>query len=248
MWRLQVDFKEDSVYHQFSAEDRALIDERLRFEITKVSTGNHIPIIDISTQLTAKIPDLKKPYRHLLDRGEMGRRIAQKGETLCRVTGASRGEAVRIFDATGGLCREAQLMSASGAHIWSSERSLPLYLLSKQALHQAGSKVHLIFGEARLALSSKIEPHTVYLDPMFPEAKKSAAVGKEAMILRAFAEQSDLEEESKLLEWAMSTAVCRVVVKRPLKAPVLAKVSPTASVRGKAIRFDIYGKRKLPKS
>ena len=175
----------------------------------------------------------------------MGRRVSQSSETLCRVTGASRGRVVKIHDATAGLCREAHLMASCGALVSASERSLPVYLIAKEALHRAGSTVQLGLYESG---QSRVDAHVIYLDPMFPKSSKRAAVGKEALLLRAFAERSMVENESQLLEWGLDNAVCRVVVKRPIKAEFLGGRKPTASVNGKAIRFDIYGKSKLPKS
>ena len=250
-WHLsaKVSLSEGLLRDVFSHSDHALINDRLALESRYRREGESValPKLILSESITAIIPHLKHPYEHSLDQGKIGRRISQRGETLCRVTGASRGQGMKIFDATGGLCREAHLMSSSGAKVWSSERSLPLYLLSKYALHIARSDVQLTFGEASAALTPSVEPHTVYLDPMFPESKKRAAVGKEAMVLRAFAAQDGDVEEEALLEWALDTASSRVVVKRPLKAPSLLGRQPTSSVRGKAIRFDLYGLRKLPK-
>ena len=85
----------------------------------------------------------------------------------------------------------------------------------------------------------------IYLDPMFPSRTKQASVGREAQILQAFA-TPDHPHNDQLLTWALDTATRRVVVKRPIKASPLAGPLPTSAVKGKAVRFDIYGKRKLP--
>ena len=85
----------------------------------------------------------------------------------------------------------------------------------------------------------------IYLDPMFPTKTKRAAVGREAQVLQAFA-TPDSPQDDQLLTWALDTALRRVVVKRPIKAPPLAGPHPTSAVKGRAVRFDIYGKRKLP--
>ena len=161
------------------------------------------------------------------------------------MTGASRGRVISIHDATAGLCREAHLMSSCGAFVSASERSLPVYLMAKEALFRAESQVQLSLSESG---QTNVDAHVIYLDPMFPKSSKSAAVGKEGALLRAFAQRAAIEDEVQLLEWGLDNASCRVVVKRPIKAEYLGKRRPTASVRGKAIRFDIYGKSKLPKS
>ncbi len=243
-WSLEVDISEGSSYYDYSEEDRRLIDDW----VTNQGEGIERAVLLIGEGVSVMAPELKHPFALSLDEGEIGRRVRQRGESLCRVTGASRGEAICIFDATGGLCREAHIMSSYGAEVWVSERSLPLYLIAKDALRRAQSTVQLRFGEAMSVLPVEKRPDVVYLDPMFPESKKKSAVGKEAVILRALATQSEPLEEEVLLTWAEENAYCRVVVKRPLKAPYLGQRSPTSSVKGKAIRFDLYGKRKLPKN
>jgi len=78
----------------------------------------------------------------------------------------------------------------------------------------------------------------VYLDPMFPARRKSARVKKELQILQMLAVNSTPHEQ--LLEAALASAGNRVVVKRPRKAPPLTSRSPSHSLSGKTIRFDVY--------
>ena len=245
---LELDRSSDSSYHCFSNSDQDLIDQ---FDRVQSTSGNEIvgcgslPILKVnSAGVSASIIGLKKEFRLNFEHGEMARRVAQGSETLCRVTGASRGEVISIHDATAGLGRESVLMASCGARVSASERSLALYLLAKDALNRSKVQCDLY---QKNSLDHEVQSDVIYLDPMFPKSKKKAAVGREALILRAFAQQESTEESS-LLEWALDNAVCRVVVKRPLKSEFLAKKTPTSSVKGKAIRFDIYGKRKLPKA
>lgn len=245
-WQLKVDMGPNSAYHRYSSDEQRLIDQRIEYQnhiSNQVDSDLVLSVTD--TGVFVSLPTLKNPYFLRLDEGKLGRRVAQGSETLCRVTGASRGRVVSIYDATAGLCREAHLMASCGALVSASERSLPLYLIAKEALCRAISSVKLSYQDSS---QTTINPHVIYLDPMFPKSLKKAAVGKEAVLLRAFAQRSDLATENHLLEWALDSARCRVVVKRPLKAIHFGDRQPTASVRGKAIRFDIYGKTKLPKS
>ncbi|RWX50461.1 putative SAM-dependent methyltransferase, partial [Candidatus Electrothrix marina] len=78
----------------------------------------------------------------------------------------------------------------------------------------------------------------VYLDPMFPERRKSALVKKELQLLQLLAHLDSSPE--KLLESALEAATRRVVVKRPMKAPFLTDLSPSHSLSGKTVRFDVY--------
>ena len=90
----------------------------------------------------------------------------------------------------------------------------------------------------------QLSPEVIYLDPMFPERKKSAMVKKDMQILHHLLQDDELEE-SPLLEAALDNASHRVVVKRPAKAPFLAGRQPSYELKGKSVRYDIYAKRKL---
>ena len=78
----------------------------------------------------------------------------------------------------------------------------------------------------------------VYLDPMFPERRKSAQVKKELQMLQMLATCEPSPEH--LLTAALATAAKRVVVKRPRRAPCFTTRSPSHSLSGKTIRFDVY--------
>ena len=194
-------------------------------------------------------PELRRPFLLSFDGGALDHRARRGGEMLFRATGASKRVGLTIVDATAGLCREAFLMASAGANVYALEKNLALYSLAHDAITRSQSPVisrlHLHYGDA-LHLVPSLAPDVVYLDPMFPESTKTAAVGKEAVILRAFARHTEPLEERRLLECALEHAYYRVVVKRPLKAPPLTGPKPTASLKGKAIRYDLYGKRKLP--
>jgi 16S rRNA (guanine1516-N2)-methyltransferase len=47
------------------------------------------------------------------------------------------------------------------------------------------------------------------------------------------------------LHWALAQNVARVVVKRPLRAEPLGGTGPSHSLSGKAVRFDVYSRRRL---
>lgn len=85
--------------------------------------------------------------------------------------------------------------------------------------------------------ASFVAPDVVYLDPMFPERRKSAAVKKKFQLLHRL--ESPCENDEELLQAALSAHPKRVVVKRPVKGPFLAGVKPSYSLSGKAVRFDV---------
>ena len=78
----------------------------------------------------------------------------------------------------------------------------------------------------------------IYMDPMFPERKKAAAVKKEAMMLQYLSAANDGGES--LMNWAWQQAVDRIVVKRPVKAPVLGERKVSFALSGKSVRFDVF--------
>jgi 16S rRNA (guanine1516-N2)-methyltransferase len=83
---------------------------------------------------------------------------------------------------------------------------------------------------------------------MFPPRDKSAAVKKEmAMfqdILHRESAAADADADA-LLQWALRQDVARVIVKRPVRAAPLSQQSPSHSINGKAVRYDVYVLRKL---
>ena len=188
------------------------------------------------------VSDLPKPVTLDFTK-DVARRARQGGETLAKACGAGKG--LRVLDATAGLGRDALLLQAAGAKVTACERSAALRFWLQENLHAAGLSLEVSPLDAVDLLANE-SFDVIYLDPMFPHKAKSAAVGAESRVLQAFAAPPSLDEETQLLENAIARCVYRVVVKRPIKAPPLAERAPSASLKGKAVRFDIYGVKKLP--
>lgn len=74
---------------------------------------------------------------------------------------------------------------------------------------------------------------------MFPERTKSAAVKKKFQLLHHL-EQPCADEET-LVEAALAARPRKVVIKRPVKGPLLAGVKPSYQLAGKAVRYDVVG-------
>ena len=77
----------------------------------------------------------------------------------------------------------------------------------------------------------------IYLDPMFPERKKSALVKKKFQLLHYL--ERPAADEQELLQAALSARPKKIVIKRPLKGPDLGGQKPSYRIRGKAIRYDV---------
>ncbi|MCI5160788.1 MAG: hypothetical protein D3917_01935 [Candidatus Electrothrix sp. AX5] len=196
------------------------------------------------------------------------RRKQQKKELLVRAVGGKGGKGgalLNVIDATGGLGRDSFLLAAAGYRVSIFERQSIIAALLADGLARAAAhpetaeisqRIRLTVGDAVPALEAMQEIRTaegyeeaedceegegvdvVYLDPMFPERRKSALVKKELQLLQLLASPDSVPE--KLLAAALEVARQRVVVKRPLKAPYLTALSPSHSLTGKTVRFDVY--------
>ena len=81
-------------------------------------------------------------------------------------------------------------------------------------------------------------PDLIYLDPMFPQRRKSGLIGKKLQLLQKL--EQPCMEEANLLQAAMEVHPRRIVIKRPLKGPYLDGKKPHYSLEGKAIRYDCF--------
>jgi 16S rRNA (guanine1516-N2)-methyltransferase len=171
----------------------------------------------------------------------LSNRLKQGKDILAKAVGIKGTYRPTVVDATAGLGRDAFMLALYGCQVTMIERSKVIAqllqdgLVRAQAL-EASSRLKLIFGDAIKRLPELEKPDAIYLDPMYPESKKTAAKRKEMTIFRELVgEDLDMPE---LLELALHTAQKRVVLKRPLKAKTLLK--PNTVYKGSTIRFDVY--------
>ena len=87
-------------------------------------------------------------------------------------------------------------------------------------------------------LRDEDKPEVIYLDPMYPERKKSAQVKKNMQILQTLLGKD--EDTESLLNRALSTAKKRVVVKRPKGAENIPGIKPDICIESKKTRYDVY--------
>lgn len=172
-----------------------------------------------------------------------------RGEAIAKAVGVKGDYLPTVVDATAGLGRDAFVLAAVGCHVTMFERHPVVAALLDDGLQRAyqdpniGSwlqqHLHLIYHSSITGLDSYPDkPDVVYLDPMFPHRQKSALVKKEMRIFQQLV-GSDSDADS-LLAPARRLAKKRVVVKRPDTAPFLANEKPTAKIKTKNHRFDIY--------
>lgn len=169
-------------------------------------------------------------------------------ELLVRAARVRSVEAPTCVDATAGLGEDALLLAAAGFKVTLCERDHAIAALLADALDRAGRIPELTAVVARMELveadSTEVlaglsaPPDVVYLDPMFPERTKSAAVKKKFQLLHLL--EAPCSNECELLDAALLVRPRKVVVKRPLKGALLAGKKPNYTLKGKSIRYDVY--------
>lgn len=153
-----------------------------------------------------------------------------------------------VIDTTAGLGRDGFLLAAAGFQVHMMEHNPVVAALLQDGLARAAAhpetaaicqRIRLTTGNAIDGLAAlTVCPEVIYLDPMFPGRMKAAKVKQELQILQMVAGQP--EEAGQLLRMALSLRPKKVVVKRPLKGSFLMDLPPGYSLKGKAVRFDIY--------
>jgi len=177
------------------------------------------------------------------------------GQMIARAVGIKGAIRPRVLDATAGPGRDAFVLASLGCQVQMIEREPILSALLQDGLNRAAldaqsapiiEQMRLIEGDAceLMAAWQDEPPEVIYLDPMFPQQKQSAAVKKDLNLLRLLLE-NQVQDENALLQTAFDLASHRVVVKRPRKAPALGNLPPATSLNGKSCRFDIYPKKKF---
>jgi 16S rRNA (guanine1516-N2)-methyltransferase len=174
-----------------------------------------------------------------------------KNELIAKALGLGKG-ITTVLDLTCGLAQDAFFMAQLGFTVRAFERSQPVFQIVAAALAKAQkdapdrADIHRLQIEAKDSIeyleSSEFqglskEGMALYLDPMFPEKKKTALPRKEMQIFReVVGEDSD---GTRLLSLALLSGCARVVVKRPLRSPALTE-GWLHQYAGTTVRYDLY--------
>lgn len=171
-----------------------------------------------------------------------------KQNPLVKAVGGHSDEKRCLWDMTAGLCNDSLIFLGLGFEVFAFEREKSVYALSLDALlrTQENELLKNIFTHLNIENSdssgilqeNREAPDVIYLDPMYPEKKKSALPSKEMQILQLIASETKMLEE--FLLGCIKKARQRVVIKRPLWAKVICQDRLTHSYEGKAVRFDMY--------
>lgn len=187
------------------------------------------------------------------------RRLQGGAELVARACAVERGRRPLVLDATAGLGRDSFVLASRGAQLLMLERNPWVAALLADGLLRAGQsadaelaaivqRMQLLETDAGAYLQQlpgEQFPDVIFIDPMFPATKKSALVKKE---MQAFHQLVGADRDgAELLELALGRARYRVAVKRPSKAAFLGDRSPSYSLNGKAVRFDIYANKAFAK-
>jgi len=172
-----------------------------------------------------------------------------RGQLIAKAVGLKSGANPTVLDATAGLGRDAFVLASLGCTVTMFERSPVVAALLDDGLTRGyqdaeigewlSQRLTLQHHNSLEGLSSLTNSHdVVYLDPMFPHRKKSAAVKKEMRVFQSLV-GSDPDADD-LLPLALNAAIKRVVVKRPSYAEHLNNIKPSMHLDSKANRFDVY--------
>ncbi len=186
-------------------------------------------------------PDFSDELRRIRP-GALGR------ELLVRAARVRGTQVPVVADATAGLGEDSFLLAAAGFEVLLFERDSVIAALLADALARGSedSRVADVVGRMRLAGSDSVaalpalagQVDVVYLDPMFPERRKSAATKKKFQLLHHL--ERPCSDEAELLAAARTACPKKVVVKRPAKGPWLAGAKPSYDLAGKTVRYDVY--------
>lgn len=174
-------------------------------------------------------------------------RAGKNSELLAKALGIKKSQPSKILDATAGLGQDSILMAALGCTVHLLERSPIIAALLADALERAkvantnyASTMTFVVKNAIEFMQTQEHQYfdIVYLDPMYPDLRRSAAVKKEMQILRDIVGE-DLDV-GNLFEAALNFAQQRVVIKRPRLAPFLLDREPDICFKGVSSRFDVY--------
>lgn len=175
-----------------------------------------------------------------------------RGQSIAKAIGLKQGKPPpSVLDATAGLAKDAYVLACLGCSMTLVERSPIVAELIRDAIQRALDDEHfqtILEKGFKVINQSSIEyltelantelPDVVYLDPMYPDKKKSASVKKNMQILQKLLGKD--EDTQELLSAALKVAKKRVVVKRPKGAESLTELRPTHTVESKKTRYDVY--------
>ena len=179
------------------------------------------------------------------------RRLHGGGELLAKAVGRSKQPTV--WDATGGLGRDSFVLAGLGLNVHIFERHPAVYCfladgLARALLHpdtaETASRLtlhHADAAEYMPRLAAEIgRPQVVYLDPMYPERRKSAAVKKEMAFFHELVGTAQPLPAwwSNARVWAISCAAASQITTTRANQPGLMCITGVAVAKHSIYRFS----------
>ena len=182
--------------------------------------------------------------------------ISKQG--IVKAVGIKRSNLPSIVDGTAGLGKDSFLLASLGCSVTMYERSPIVHALLADGLQRGATADAAVAAvipnlqlrnfnfDATIKLDQSVD--VVYLDPMFPESKRSARVKKDMYLLQrllggeqqARSKQENQRDEFNLLDAAKNIAEKRVVVKRGKASPYMGACKPDVEFKGSSNRYDVY--------
>lgn len=245
-----------------------MLSKKLQLPLRSDQSSTYDYLLDISESGLSLVPSADKGYGPISCDFAGGAHSHRRrfgggnGQAIAKAIGVSGKFYPQVLDLTAGLGGDSFVLASLGCTLTMLERNPIVHSLLADGLARAGapeeadpemaaimSRITLIEGNSadyleQASIDDSLSADVVYLDPMFPERKKSAKVKKQMQAFHAIVGTDP--DADKLLALALNVANYRVVVKRPAGSGYLADKKPSYSLEGKSTRYDIYTLKKLP--
>ena len=220
--------------------------DQINTELALNYTDEFVELRDISHNTTIHVDFVSGSLAHRQKYG------GGRGQAIAKAIGLKQATPPpHVLDATAGLGKDSFVMACLGCAMTLVERSPVICQLVDDAIQRAENDAEfsafikqgfkLVNSQATdyiKSLSPDDAPDVIYLDPMYPERKKSAQVKKNMQILQKLLGHDD--DTTELIDAALQCATKRVVVKRPKGAEIIGDKKPTVSIESKKTRYDVY--------
>ncbi len=222
------------------------------YDLQLIFHDDLVELYDRQLNTSISIDFLKGPLAH---RQQFG---GGRGQAIAKAIGMRSGVTPSVLDTTAGMAGDAFVLATLGCSITLLERSPIIFALIEDAVQRASLNesfteileqgFNIVNREANDYIREQIEdggtaPDVIYIDPMYPQKKKSALVKKDMQILQRLHGADD--NAGELLDSALTYARKRVVVKRPIQAETISEKKPNTCIKSKKTRYDIYTIEKM---
>lgn len=226
--------------------DVALFNERNSdYDLQLCFDNDHVELFDTALNTAIHVDFIEGALAH---RQQFG---GGRGQAIAKAVGLKQGNTPSVLDITAGLARDAYILACLGCKITLVEQSPVLYSLIEDGIRRGLTEpasadvlknfMNLVNADSILYMDhidKETRPDVIYIDPMYPERKKSALVKKDMQILQHLLGKD--ENPELLLKAAIKHAGKRVVIKRPIHAEAVGEIKPSTSISSKKTRYDVY--------